>query len=188
MEIYTLRHATTLLNIQKKVNGQLNEPLAPEGIRETKDAIPLIPDTIKQIYSSSLLRARQTAEIFGNELQIPVSAQSALSEIHMGSLAGNAWEEMENGSALKEKHRTASFDYRPFGGESVDDVLKRLVPFFKEINTKHKDKEVLIITHGGMIRLIKMLETGNTIYETEQHVTPFITNLDKIIKNFEEYK
>ncbi len=185
MEIYTLRHATTLLNIQKKVNGQLNEPLAPEGIKETKAAVPTIPKTISQIYSSSLLRAVQTAEIFGKELNIPISVQSALSEIHMGSLAGNAWEEMENGLALKEKHRTASFDYRPFGGESVDDVLKRLVPFFKEINTKHKDKEVLIITHGGMIRLINMLETGDTIYETEQHVTPFITNVDRILENYE---
>lgn len=186
MKIYVLRHGTTPLNKQKKVNGQVDEPLAPEGIEETKAAISLIPSPVTQIYTSSLLRAKQTAEILSKELHLPVSVHDELAEIHMGSLAGKSWEEMEDGLHLKKKHRTVQFDYRSFGGESVEDVKKRLIPFLKKIQNNHQDHEALIITHGGMIRLINLLANGKAIYETEKHVAPFIVDLDKLLKNYQK--
>ena len=178
-----MRHGQTPLNKLKKVNGQIDEPLASEGIEETKAALSLIPKTIVQIYTSSLLRAKQTAEIISSAFDIPVSMHDELAEIHMGSLAGKSWEEMENGLELKKKHRTVQFNYRSYGGESVADVKKRLLPFLKKIKKKHKDNEVLLLTHGGMIRLINMLEKGEAVYETEKHVSPITVDLSKIIKN-----
>lgn len=180
-----IRHGTTEMNKKKKVNGQIDEPLAFEGIEETKLAIALIPQTITHIYTSSLLRARQTAEIFNATLHLPISVQEELAEIHMGSLAGKSWEEMEDGLNLKNKHRNVQFDYRPYGGESVEQVKKRLLTFFREINDKHGNHEVLIITHGGILRFIHLLEHGESPYETEKHVSPIIFDLDKILKNFE---
>lgn len=185
MKIYVMRHGTTELNKQKKVNGQIDEPLAPEGIEETKAAIPLIPPSVKHIYVSSLLRAKQTAEIISAELHLPVSLQDELREIPMGSLAGKSWEEMDNGLELKKRHRTVQFDYRPYGGESVEDVKKRLLTFFKKINTKHRDNEVLLITHGGIVRLIHFLEHGKAVYETEKHVSPLEFDLGKILETFQ---
>ncbi len=183
MIFYIIRHGLTPLNKQKKVNGEVDEPLASEGIEQAKAVVPLIPKSVKRIYSSPLLRARQTAEIISSALNLPITVADELTEIRMGSLAGKAWEEMEDGLELKKKHRTVQFDYRPYGGESLEDVKKRLLAFFKEINNKHSDQEVLLITHGGMIRLINLLEQGEVVYETEKHVSLLTFDLDKILKN-----
>ena len=169
MKIYVIRHGLTPLNKAKKVNGQIDEPLAPEGIEQAKQTVSTIPITIRNIYSSSLLRAQQTAEIINSELNLPLSFRNELSEINMGSLAGKSWEEMESGMELKQKHRTVKFDYTPFGGESVTQVKERLTSFLEEINKKHEDSEVLIITHGGMIRVLQLLYKGESSYETEKN-------------------
>ena len=186
MKIYLIRHGLTPLNKAKKVNGEVDESLAPEGIEQAKEIVPHIPKTVTHIYSSPLLRARQTAEIISNALHISVTIADELTEIKMGTLAGKSWEEMENGTELKNKHRTVQFDYRPYGGESLDDVKERVLSFFNEINEKHTDQEVLLITHGGMIRLINLLEQGESVYETEKHVTLLTFDLDKILKNFQK--
>lgn len=183
MKFYLIRHGLTPLNKAKKVNGEVDEPLAPEGIEQAKDIISLIPKSVKYIYSSSLLRARQTAETINSKLHLPIYFQDELFEVRMGNLAGKSWEEMDGGPDLKKKHRTVQFDYRPYGGESVADVKARLIPFFKKINTQHGDNEVLLITHGGMIRLINLLEKGEAVYETEKHVSLLTFDLDKILKN-----
>lgn len=182
MIFYLIRHGLTPLNKQKKVNGEVDEPLAPEGIEQAKAVVPLIPKSVARIYSSPLLRARQTAEIISSVLNIPITVADELTEIRMGSLAGKAWDEMGGGLELKKKHRTVQFDYRPYAGESVEDVKKRLLAFFKEINNKHSDQEVLLITHGGMIRLINLLEQGEVVYETAQHVSLLTFDIDKILK------
>lgn len=99
----------------------------------------------------------------------------------MGTLAGKSWEEMEDGLNLKEKHRSAQFDYHPYGGESVKDVKKRLMAFLKKINGKHADDEALIITHGGIIRFFHLFHNGEIPYETEKHISPLQFDLDKIL-------
>lgn len=187
MRIYVLRHGITELNKKSKVNGQIDEPLAAEGIKEAKSVIVLIPEGISYIYTSSLLRAKQTAEILNSERHLPVSIQDELAEIHMGSLAGFSWEEMEDGLDLKKKHRAAQFDYRSYGGESVEDVTRRLIPFLKKINDRHGDSEALIITHGGIIRLLNVFEKGKVVYETEKHLTLLTFDLDKIIENSQKF-
>lgn len=183
MKIYVIRHGITELNKKKKVNGEVDEPLAPEGFEQTKAIIPLIPKSITHIYTSPLLRAKQTAEIISSGFDLPISIQDALTEIHMGSLAGKSWEEMEGGLELKKKHRAVEFNYLPYGGESVGNVKERVVAFLKKINNKHVDYEALVVTHGGIIRVLHFLERGEAVYETEEHVTLLTFNIDKILRN-----
>lgn len=182
MKVYVIRHGLTELNKQKKVNAEIDEPLALEGVQQAEEATLLLPKTIQYIYSSPMLRAKQTAEIINSKLKIPILPEDALSEIHMGSLAGKSWEEMESGSELKIKHRTVQFDYKTYGGEEVKEVKKRVVELLKKINQRHKDKEVLIVTHGGIIRLLYLLERNQVVDETEKHVSLLTFDLDKILK------
>lgn len=182
MKIYVIRHGLTELNKKKKVNGQIDEPLAPEGIEQVKAAISLIPESIMYIYSSPLLRAKQTAEIINSKLNRPISLEAELTEIHMGSLAGKAWTDMEAGLELKKKHRAIEFDYRPQGGESAKEVKKRIIAFLKKINGKHNDHEALIVTHGGIIRLLHLLEHGNQLLDEIEHISLHTFDLDKILK------
>lgn len=100
----------------------------------------------------------------------------------MGSLAGKSWEEMGDGLNLKTKHRSLQFNYQPMGGESVIEVKKRVLKFLKEIKTKHADNEVLIVTHGGIIRLLYFLDQNKVVDETEKHVSILTFDLEKILK------
>ncbi len=178
-----MRHGVTPLNQQKKVNGEVDEPLASEGFAEAKAAIGLIPQSITKIYVSPLLRAQQTADIFSKALHLPMVTQEELCEVRMGSLAGKSWEEMDSGADLKKKHRSVQFDYRPFGGESVKDVKKRLFSLFKKLNGKHEDEEALLITHGGIIRMLNLFESGTIVDETQKHVSLLTFDLSKILEN-----
>lgn len=182
MKTYVTRHGLTELNKKKVVNGQIDEPLAPEGIEQAKAAVALIPISITHIYTSPLLRAKQTAEIINSKLNHPIFLQTELTEIHMGSLAGKSWTDMEAGLELKRKHRAIKFDYRPYGGESVKEVKKRVISFLKKINGKHNDHEVLIVTHGGIIRLLHLLEHDNQLLDEIEHITLHTFDLDKILK------
>lgn len=188
MKIYLIRHGLTPLNKEKKVNGEVDEPLAPDGFEQAKAIVSLIPESVTHIYTSPLLRARQTAEIIGSGLDLPISIEDALTEIHMGSLAGKSWEEMEGGLELKKKHRAVEFNYLPYGGESAGNVKERVVAFLKKFNNRHVDYEALVVTHGGIIRLLHLLEQGEAIYETEKNVTLLTFDVDKILNNYKKIK
>lgn len=177
-----MRHGLTELNKKGAPNGQIDEPLAPEGLEQVKAAISLIPKSVKHIYTSSLLRARQTAEIIGSKLNLPIIPHDGLMEIHMGSLAGQTWESMKSGLELKKKHRAVQFDYHPYGGESVDEVKRRVLAFLASIKNKHNHHEALLVTHGGIIRLLRLLDRGEAVYETEKQVSLLTFDLNRILE------
>ena len=183
MKIYCLRHGLTELHKQKKVNGEVDEPLAPEGIEQVKSALSSMPASIKHIYTSPMQRARETAEVLNSKLKCSISSVDELTEIRMGTLAGKSWTEMERGLELKQKHRTVQFDYRPFGGESAENVRKRVFAFLKRINKKHADCEALIITHGGIIRILHLLEHNKPLVDDIAHISLHTFDLDRILKN-----
>ncbi len=183
MKIYCLRHGLTELNKQKKVNGEIDEPISPEGIEQAKAAISLIPKEVKYIYTSPMLRARQTAKIINSKLQHSLSIAENLTEIRMGSFAGKAWTDLEGGEELKHKHRSIQFNYQPQGGESAQDVIKRVLEFVKKIKASHDDQEVLIVTHGGIIRTFHFLEHGEKIANNIEHTALHQFDLDKILKS-----
>lgn len=183
MKIYVIRHGKTELNKKRVVNGQIDEPLSPEGIEHTKSVIQQIPPSVKHIYTSSMLRTRQTAEIINSRLQCLISSHNELREIHMGALAGKSWKDMESGLKLKKKHRTIKFNYRPHGGESAEDVKKRISAFLKKINNKHNDYEALIVTHGGIIRLLHLLELKKPLTDDIENLSLVTFDLNKILSN-----
>lgn len=164
------------------VNGQIDEPLAEEGIAQANAAISTIPSSITHIYHSPLLRATQTATLLNTQLQRPLIVQNELREIHMGSKVGKSWEELDPSLELKKKHRELKYDYRPHGGESFEEVKTRVVDFLKTLDGKHADNEVLLVTHGGIIRLLQWLEQGELVNETEKHVSIMTLDVSKMLK------
>lgn len=177
MKIYAVRHGLTECNKQDILNGRIDEPLLPEGIAQAKRVTASIPKNITHIYASTLLRARQTAEIINQELKLPISFHDELQEVHVGKVTGKAWKDLESGEVLREKHRTVQYDYRP-EGEFVDDVKNRVLSFLSRIHTVHADGEVLIITHGGIIRILQLLESGLPSLPIDQIKNTFLYSFD----------
>lgn len=163
-----MRHGMTEMNKQKLVNAQIDEPLSPEGVAQIEDMRDQLPLGIKKIYSSSMLRARQTAEIINERYHIPISFHDEAREVHFGSLAGKKFKDMEaeHGPQFsRERYIKLEYDFRPHGGESVELVRKRLHEMMDFIKEDAKDGPVLLIAHGGTLRLLEHDYNKNLIEE-----------------------
>jgi len=176
MKIYVIRHGQTELNKKGIINGHREDPLSPEGIEQAKMAMPSLPKTIKHFYVSSLERTKQTAKILNSELNIPMTFHDELKEVNFGILNGTPFLD-----EYKEKHKMQTYDWRPFGGESFNDVKVRVLKILKEIKKENKDGEILIVAHGGIIRLMHFLQF-NEILNKIENVSIYSFDLDEILK------
>ena|SRR5258708_2803614 len=175
MKIFVIRHGQTGLNKKGVINGHIDDVLVPEGIEQAKKAAPLLPKTIKRMYSSSLERAKQTAMILNEVLCVPLTFHDELKEVNFGILNGTPFLD-----EYKQRHRMQDYDWRP-SGESFEQVKTRVLKLAKEIREENDNEEVLIVAHGGIVRLLHFLEFGEPLSEIE-NASLHSFDLDKILK------
>ncbi|TSC82047.1 MAG: putative phosphoglycerate mutase [Parcubacteria group bacterium Gr01-1014_20] len=175
MKIFVIRHGQTELNKKGIINGHIDDVLAPEGIEQAKNAAPFLPKTIKHIYSSSLARAKETAKILNETLNVPVTFHDELREVNFGILNGTPFLDEH-----KKRHKMLNYDWRP-SGESFEEVKTRVLKFLEKIKENDGDEEALLVAHGGIIRLLHFLEFGKPLDEIE-NTSLHGFDLDKILK------
>lgn len=160
MKMYFVRHGQSQSNQKGTVTGQNDSPLTEEGIEQANKTFLEISNDFSEIYSSDLIRCRQTAEILNKKLNLPIQYDLRLRERHFGSLAGKKFKEMDATGEMKEKDKNQQYDYRPYGGEHVEDVKKRVFDFISELSRKKTKGKILVVTHGGIIRLLHNIING----------------------------
>ena len=112
---------------------------------------------IVRVLSSDLLRARETAEALG----LPVETRPELRERSFGEWEGRNYVEVTTGlEARAEAQGTSRLHVRPPGGESFDDVWRRLDPIVAEL--KAAEETTLVVMHGAAkaVLLARLLD-GN---------------------------
>lgn len=110
---------------------------------------------MEKLYSSDLMRARETADIINRYLQIEQEVLPDIQEINFGGFTGKTDEEIRRVYARFRKERSlhnADIPY-PDGGECGADVVRRVMPQLEKI-CKAKENRVGIVTHGGVIRSV----------------------------------
>lgn len=106
---------------------------------------------IDLIYSSDTLRTKQTAEIVCGVLEKEVkSFNILLRDTNWGIYASGSKEEAYAFCKNKDRMET-----KPKNGESLGDVLKRMLSFIEEIDSKNVGKNILIVSHKEPILLLK---------------------------------
>ena len=73
-----------------------------------------------------------------------------------------------------------NYDWRP-SGESFEDVKKRTLKILKVIKSENGEGEALIVAHGGTIRMVHLLESGELMDEID-NVSLHRFDLDKIVE------
>ena len=144
--IYIVRHGETQYNIEKRVQGWAQNPLNENGVTQAKkvaEKIAKLP--IEHFYSSDLKRARQTAEIINEKLNLKIIYDERLREFR-------SYEEMTGD--LKD-NLPSDFAVNPhkYNAESLRDVFKRVKQFLDELKAKRLDN-VLIVCHGACMAVI----------------------------------
>jgi len=147
--LYVARHGQTIWNAQNKVCGITDVELTEIGIKQAADlAYEVQGNDINLIISSPLKRAVETSKIVSEICNIPFETDERLIEQNYGIYEGVDRKQKE----FLNNKRYFAFKYP--NGESMMQVAYRIYGLIDEIKYKYRDKNVLIISHGGVCRII----------------------------------
>ena len=108
------------------------------------------------MYSSNLLRAKQTAEIIGKYLGINPILKEELKERYLGKCCGKSVKWLKENIEKEE----ITIDDKLFSdAESKRDEWNRLKPFFDEIITNN-EKNIIIVSHGDLLSIFNFMLLG----------------------------
>lgn len=142
-----IRHGSTLWNKEGRIQGHTDNPLDEEGLRQAAVlAERLSGEAWDYIYSSDLLRARQTAEIIAGRLGIPLAGLiPGIREMNGGLIEGTT--ESERVERFGSGWRTMDMEL-----ESQELAQQRGVQAIEEIAARHPGSNVLVVSHGAILR------------------------------------
>ena len=154
--IYIVRHGETDWNIEQKMQGHTDIPLNTNGEKQAQAiAKDLKNIQLDIIYSSPLSRALDTATIINNHHKTKLITDNALRERQFGELEGKTYEEINAYHPSLLFNASWNFpNYRPPGGESVNDIKTRVSAFAQNILKKNQGKSILIVSHGVTLRIL----------------------------------
>ena len=108
----------------------------------------LISYQLEKLYCSQLIRAKETAEIIGRFVNLPVEEVADIEEIHFGGFTGKTDDRIRMEYAEFRKERASHKEDLPYpeGGECGRDVVKRVMPKIKQICQKYLYTDIKVIT------------------------------------------
>ena len=149
-----IRHARTEWNLQKRIQGQQDTPIAPEGKKQAVTWGKLLkPFNWDRILSSDTGRALKTAELINETLRIPIQPEPRLREQDWGLWTGKTVAQLrqENPRLLSEQEANG-WGFCPPGGEVLEAVWQRSRQALLEAAGKWPGIQILVITHEGVIK------------------------------------
>ncbi len=154
--VYLVRHGATQLSAEDRFAGSVGVDLSDEGRwQASRLGERLKGERIAAVYSSTLSRAVETAEIISGHCQAELSTHGGLREIAHGHWEGLTRAEVEARFQQEYAEWVADpFTVAPEGGESGVSVLARALPVIREIVTQHPGERVLVVSHKATIRLL----------------------------------
>jgi broad specificity phosphatase PhoE len=157
-ELWLVRHGQTDWNLTGRWQGQA--PDAP-GLNDLGklQALAILPQMqsvhLSAIYTSDLLRARQTAELIARPLSLTVWLEPRLREINLGVWEGMLFNNIETQYPQELKARRQDpFHTSAPNGETPLEVAVRVLQAVNEIVHKHPDESILIVSHGVSLAII----------------------------------
>ena len=144
-------------NAEGRWQGHAQIGLSAKGRAQAADvARELAADPPDAVYSSDLARARETAEIIAAKLGLPVTLDARLREIDVGEWAGLTRDEVAARFPGASRWRD---------GETHEAMGARILTRLHELAAEHQGERVLVVTHGGPIRVVRV--EGGVVEELE---------------------
>jgi len=157
--IYLIRHGE-YENPEYVNPGRLSGfPLSKKGREQVRKLTQYFKNLkIAVLYSSPLLRTRQTAEILSEALDLPILFDDRLLEVNtmLDGESMQIFDDTEGGLSYQP-------DLYALGAESMEDQVSRMSEFIEEKRHQHEGKEVVVVTHGDPLRFVTMKYMGMPI-------------------------
>jgi broad specificity phosphatase PhoE len=158
-KLIMVRHGESEGNAIRRFTTSGEAKITDLGRRQALEAAQRIKLTYKpvRVIASTFARARETGLIISAELLIPIEYEAEFREMSLGDLAGQPYESVANDPTYDPKQ---SWMWRPPNGESHMDVLKRVAPVLDSVAKKYPDDEIVVVSHGGVMRAVWAHVTG----------------------------
>jgi broad specificity phosphatase PhoE len=179
LRLVLARHGQTQANIDRVLDTALpGPPLTALGRlqaaalgRELADGVE---GTVTGLYHSPARRARETADLVAEHLDLVPVEVTGVHEVQVGELEGRSDEPaIAAFRAVVDRWQAGDLDAAHPGGESGRDLLARYVPVVADLRDRHPDGgTVVLVSHGAALRVVaqELVEHVGTPPPDEEHV------------------
>ncbi len=137
------------------LRGSIDDSLTDLGLSQMRAAIDQHEANWNRIISSPLRRCADFAHELAEQYGIPLTFEQRLKEVHFGQWEGCTIDElMKTDEEALTNFWNDPVKHTPPEAESLLDFEKRILSAWREIVVRHAGEKVLLITHGGVIRLM----------------------------------
>lgn len=153
---YMIRHGESTANLEQIASGHVDVALTEKGIAQAYAAQKIVEALeVKPsiIIHSHLQRARNTAKILNENLNLPMVEDALIAEQHYGDWEGKSW------SITRQPTRDG---IDPPNGESHADFHQRVRNSITKFVNGHAGP-VMIVCHGGVFRAF------GALYKAQMH-------------------
>jgi broad specificity phosphatase PhoE len=167
-KLIMVRHGESEGNAIRRFTTSGEAKITELGRRQALEAAVRIKLKFQPILviASTFARARETGLIIAAELGIPIEYEEQFREMSLGDLAGKPYDSIANDPTFDPQR---SWVWRAPNGESHEDVLKRVAPVLDAVAKKYPDDEIVVVSHGGVMRAVWAHVTGKW---EDAHVPP----------------
>ncbi|MFH1667464.1 MAG: class I tRNA ligase family protein [Candidatus Komeilibacteria bacterium] len=171
-ELVLTRHALTDWNQDEIIQGKTEMPLDESSIDNLKTKLTIFRDQgFDLIICSPMMRARQTAEIINEELNIPIVIEESLRERDYGVFEGKKVSEIKKDYPEYYKDK---INYKIGQAETYNDLSIRAKEFLGKVIKEYPNKKILVISHNAMVRTFNMVMGGEKdIKKLSDYKLPF---------------
>jgi alpha-ribazole phosphatase len=154
--VYLMRHGEVANGGERRYNGHIDVDITGKGVEQMHRLAGLLDGKpVAAVYSSDLIRSVKGAKIISERLGLSPTPLRTLRERSVGEWEGMTAEEI--GAKYPEEYtawRADLLHYRPPGGECLEDVRNRILPEYRRLVAAHPGKEIAMLLHGGVNRVI----------------------------------
>ena len=159
LKIYLTRHGQDEDNASGILNGHRDKPLTQKGIAQAREVAAKIKAaglSFDRIYSSPLQRAYKTAEVISEAVEAEKpEILDGLIERNFGVMTGQPQSKIrEMCSPDIVQSDTICYFLNPEGAETFPQLLERAKEVLNQVKTKHKNGNILLVTHGDFGKMI----------------------------------
>lgn len=158
--IITIQHPESVHHTNGMIGSWTDWELSEKGVHEAKNIArnlkPEIQDKKFSVYSSTLIRTKQTAKIITEQLNTLPKFTDALKERSLGKAIGKSVQWLKENIEKEEK---TIYDKCFSDAESRHDVWQRLYPFYEEI-LNNDEENIIIVSHGDSLSVFNVMWLG----------------------------
>lgn len=160
MHLYLIRHGQSHVNLEEWDSGNTDEGLTDLGRQQAAALASWLTQAVPHVdylYSSTMRRAKETAQAVAGAYELPVHHDDRLREIGNNRLDHSPWPN----DALPSKYADYWASERPFspvtpvvdGGETMMHFRTRVGLFIEEMVEQHQEETIIIVCHGGVVEI-----------------------------------